>query len=225
MIVAIFTPIFSTVAIYESLRYHKKIPSEFSDLRALEPRARDTTHGSINGLVGRLEQSLNCPIIPSVVTALEKLRRRRKPLARLLVLLVSWVWLSASASPCLGMVADTGELAHDSAHHAQEAPAPNSEHQSARGHDGHCPHCTPAATGDHDGPVSSHISCSAADDRSNDNGRSAGQNWKGKYAPLVQLIPSSGPLIRLPSAAVLPADVGSATSPLSLNLRYCVFLN
>ena len=162
----------------------------------------------------------------NVVTTLDRLRRRRKPIARTVVLLVSWVWLSASASPCLGMMGEaTVEAEHGETHHADGAPVSNHHDRSPPEHGGHCPHCPPVPTAPGEEPASSHITCSAADDLTNDNGRSNGQKWKIKYASLAPIIVASKPVAVLPSGLVSRADIGSLKPPLSLNLRYCVFLN
>lgn len=157
----------------------------------------------------------------NAMTTLERLRRRRKPVARTVVLLVSWVWLSASASPCLGMVADGAEQTqHGGTHHDGGASGPD---DAATGHGGHCPHCPPAAAGDE--PAASHISCSTADDRTNDNGRSSAPKWSIKYASLAPVIVASRPVAMLPFGRVSRGDAAAAKPPLSLSLRYCVFLN
>ena len=160
------------------------------------------------------------------VTILERLRRRRRPIARIVVLLVSWVWVSASASPCLGMMTDSPEQAHHGeSHHEDGAPASHAHDPSPVEHAGHCPHCPPAPTTPDDERASSHISCSTADDLANENGRSGGPKWKVKYTSIAPTIVTSQPVATLHSDLPTDTGTGSARPPPSLNLRYCVFLN
>ena len=158
-------------------------------------------------------------IMLTVVTALEKLRKRRKPIARVLVPVVSWVWLSAAASPCLGMVTGAGAEPHDT-HHTEDVPAAHDAHQPPIGHAGHCPHCPPAPAGENEEPAASHISCEATDGPS-----APTQKWQPNYAALAGILSAPGPFVPDLSTPAIPAGARTVASGRSLNLRYCVFLN
>lgn len=168
------------------------------------------------------------------MTVLEHIRRRSKAVARAILPPLAFVWLSAAASPCVGMVTDSvsrGDVAPAVHNHDETSPlhdhgASSSGHQTSHEHQG-CPHCPVGLASDQIAPSGSHIPCNVLD-KVSDNSRTAGAPVK---VDLKHVLPVAADLL---SSATL-VSFGSYLSPASqqiapqsllpLNVRYCVFLN
>lgn len=142
---------------------------------------------------------------------LERLRRRRGLVARLVAPLLCTVSLGMFGCPCV-MAADLGQVAP----HAAHAGAPGGPH----GHDRHCPFCPPGA-GQHGFPFCSGMH-HAVDHAERVFAVAAG--WSHDLLPaadVAETVPTPAPPALFPRLLY----AGIHAPPPRLNLRYCVFLN
>lgn len=163
---------------------------------------------------------------------LDRLRHRRRAVARVLLPLLGAVWLGAPASPCLGMTAAPhdrvggGAALHEYSHvHDQTAADGLVEGDQRQGErplpHGACPHCLVA---DGSAPMGTHFVCSVLDDVSDGAAQPAAQKWDLKYflPTFHRILPvAHAPPRRPPDARPTGPPLAS---PIPLNLRHCVFL-
>lgn len=177
----------------------------------------------------------------SDVKIFQELRRRKRPVAAVIVPVVMAVWLSASASACPGMAADSvGHARVDADHpagdhsalhdHMGHAPQSHSadDTQPARDGPSHhhagCPHCPPSFGGSSPGPMATHVVCALVDDAADSAAQPSIQKSALEHVmpavPLAYVTPLD---VRHPGFRSLPSAAPVYRS-VALNLRHCVFL-
>lgn len=157
---------------------------------------------------------------------LERLRRRKGVVARVVLPLLAAVWFSASASVCFGMAAeslqgmraDAGVPSHDHS----DTDHQHHQHDRAPPTHGDCPHCP--AGGSHDEPAASHILCSVLDDAVDARGQVSALKWELEHLlPAAHSVSFSTPIPQ-PAVGGISHSVSPPHRSVALNIRHCVFL-
>jgi hypothetical protein len=163
---------------------------------------------------------------------LAALRRRKAAIVRVVLPILATVWFSTSASLCFAMVPDAvpdasppsahhhGSTGHSPDAHQHEHQTPQRSHETPQTGHGHCPHC-PATTPAGDGSSSSHISCSALDDLS-DNGAAKATKLDLKHTLSAAHFSSLYASPPNSAAARIPKFADLTYRSVPLNLRHCV---
>jgi hypothetical protein len=160
----------------------------------------------------------------ATMNVLQRLRKRKTAVARMVLPLLATVWFSTSASLCFGMAADSEDVRVDpaSAGHDHYSQTDDQHNQDAHSH-GACPHCPPG--GSHDEPTVSHILCSVLDDVSDARSQpSALKKFELEHLlPVAHAVPSST-LVALPVVRGISHSLSPPHPSVSLSIRHCVFL-
>jgi hypothetical protein len=160
------------------------------------------------------------------VNALDRIRRRSKAMARILLPLLTVAWINAAASPCVGMGSVEEDRQAQGQHHEHAVPDHDHDPQASTHEHSNCPHCPTAAVADHEGSAATHVACATAESAADSN-RSNGNaflKWDLKHT-----LPLSSGLVPTrtvpPGRFYRPATQDLPAPPrLPLNVRYCVFL-
>jgi hypothetical protein len=172
---------------------------------------------------------------------LQRLRKRKRTVAGVILPLVATVWFSASASACLGMAVEGLDLAPDGAaahahdhsdHQQSHAGDPPGTHSVSETHDhgqsspshGPCPHCVGSSNGSSSVPTEAHGNCSVLEGVSASTVQPSVQKWElTHFLSAVQPVPfaAHAPPRRVPTSL---HSAPTLDSPIPINLRHCVFL-
>jgi hypothetical protein len=157
-----------------------------------------------------------------LIMLLERLRRRRKTVARVALPILAAVWLSASASPCLGMVAGSGAAAADT--HQAHAHSPAHDSTAPSRHQPGCPHCPPAP-GSQGGAALAHAGCATLENVSDSGGQSSAEKRLEQVMPVAisERATTVDLLARRPAYRV-PIPVAPTYAWVPINVLHCVFL-
>ena len=177
------------------------------------------------------------------MSLLQRLRKSKATVVRIVAPLLAVVWFGASASTCVAMViaAPPVESAGVAAAHAGADAEHGEQHQTAVSHDQHhgsqaadedhdrpssshgaCPHCPGATGAAHDGTATMHVVCSAVSAFADGATAATVLKLDLKYAPTASV------MVAAPVPGPAPSAILRAPPPprcsVALNLRHCVFL-